>query len=144
MNQDAVVYGTFAEIGAGQEVVRWFFHVGGASGTVAKTISAYDMVVSDAIYGRTERYVSRKRLEAMLVYEYDLLRRAVGAAARGPDGVFRLCRYGGHPQPQPAMPTAMAGSAFDFKPCPGPSRRSSFCTSRRTIPRRPANERRSD
>ena len=78
MNQDAVVYGTFAEIGAGQEVVRWFFHVGGASGTVAKTISAYDMVVSDAIYGRTERYVSRKRLEAMLVYEYDLLLERLG------------------------------------------------------------------
>jgi hypothetical protein len=49
MNQDARVYGTFAEIGAGQEVARWFFQVGGASGTVAKTISAYDMVVSDAI-----------------------------------------------------------------------------------------------
>lgn len=78
MNQDAVVYGTFAEIGAGQEVVRWFFQVGGASGTVAKTISAYDMVVSDAIYGRTERYVSRKRLEAMLVYEYDLLVERLG------------------------------------------------------------------
>ena len=78
MNQDAVVYGTFAEIGAGQEVVRWFFHVGGASGTVAKTISAYDMVVSDAIYGRTERYVSRKRLEAMLLYEYDLLVERLG------------------------------------------------------------------
>lgn len=78
MNQDAVVYGTFAEIGAGQEVVRWFFHVGGASGTVAKTISAYDMVVSDAIYGRTERYVSRKRLEAMLTYEYNLLLERLG------------------------------------------------------------------
>ncbi len=78
MNQDAVVYGTFAEIGAGQEVVRWFFQVGGASGTVAKTISAYDMVVSDAIYGRTERYVSRKRLEAMLTYEYDLLVERLG------------------------------------------------------------------
>lgn len=78
MNQDALVYGTFAEIGAGQEVVRWFFQVGGASGTVAKTISAYDMVVSDAIYGRTERYVSRKRLEAMLVYEYELLLERLG------------------------------------------------------------------
>jgi len=78
MNQDALVYGTFAEIGAGQEVVRWFFQVGGASGTVAKTISAYDMVVSDAIYGRTERYVSRKRLEAMLEYEYELLLERLG------------------------------------------------------------------
>ena len=78
MNQDAAVYGTFAEIGAGQEVVRWFFQVGGAAGTVAKTISAYDMVVSDAIYGHTERYVSRKRLEAMLIYEYNLLLERLG------------------------------------------------------------------
>ncbi len=73
LNLDAKVYGTFAEIGAGQEVARWFFHVGGAAGTVAKSISAYDMGVSDAIYGPSERYVSRKRLEAMLAYEYKLL-----------------------------------------------------------------------
>ncbi len=52
INLDAKKYGTFAEIGAGQEVARWFFHVGKASGTVAKTISAYDMAVSDAIYGK--------------------------------------------------------------------------------------------
>src|SRR5437016_1633628 len=74
INLDAKRYGTFAEIGAGQEVARWFFRVGGAAGTVAKTISAYDMAVSDAIYGPTDRYVSRKRLRAMLDYEYDLLR----------------------------------------------------------------------
>jgi hypothetical protein len=74
INLDATKYGAFAEIGAGQEVARWFFHVGGASGTVAKTISAYDMAVSDAIYGASERYVSRQRLQAMLDYEYDLLR----------------------------------------------------------------------
>ena len=73
INLDARRYGTFAEIGAGQEVARWFFRVGGAAGTVAKTISAYDMAVSDAIYGPTERYVSRRRLKAMLDYEYDLL-----------------------------------------------------------------------
>src|SRR5881396_2689546 len=73
INLDAKRYGTFAEIGAGQEVARWFFHVGGASGTVAKTISAYDMAVSDAIYGAADRYVSRKRLQAMLDYEFDLL-----------------------------------------------------------------------
>lgn len=66
-------YGAFAEIGGGQEVARWFFRVGGAARTVAKTISAYDMAVSDAIYGPTERYVSRQRLKAMLEYEYDLL-----------------------------------------------------------------------
>ena len=73
INLDAKKYGTFAEIGAGQETARWFFHVGKASGTVAKTISAYDMAVSDAIYGPAERYVSRQRLQAMLNYEFDLL-----------------------------------------------------------------------
>jgi hypothetical protein len=64
-------YGTFAEIGAGQEVARWFFRVGGASGTIAKSMSAYDMAVSDAIYGHTERYVSRERLQSMLDYEHE-------------------------------------------------------------------------
>src|SRR5580692_10183880 len=73
INMDATRYGVFAEIGAGQEVCRWFFHVGGASRTVAKTISAYDMAVSDAIYGSSNRYVSRQRLQSMLDYEYKLL-----------------------------------------------------------------------
>ena len=73
INHDARRYGTFAEIGAAQEVARWFFRAGGAAGTVAKTISAYDMAVSDAIYGPTDRYVSRRRLQAMLDYEYNLL-----------------------------------------------------------------------
>ncbi len=72
INLDPRLYGTFAEIGAGQEVVRWFFRVGGAAGTVAKSMSAYDMTVSDAIYGPSERYVSRKRLEAMLAHEFQL------------------------------------------------------------------------
>ena len=73
INLDIKKYGTFAEIGAGQEVARRFFHVGGASGTVAKTMSAYDMTFSDAIYGTTDRYVSRNRLQTMLDHEYDLL-----------------------------------------------------------------------
>ena len=72
VNLDRRWYGSFAEIGAGQEVVRWFFRVGGASGTVAKSMSAYDMAVSDAIYGTAERYVSRPRLQAMLDHEYAL------------------------------------------------------------------------
>jgi hypothetical protein len=72
VNLDAVRYGTFAEIGAGQEVVRWFFRVGGAAGTIAKSISAYDMKVSDDIYGKAKRYVCRERLEAMLDLEYNL------------------------------------------------------------------------
>ena len=73
INVDASTYGTFAEIGAGQEVARWFFRVGGAAGTIAKTISAYDMTVSDAIYGPADRYVSRHRLHTMLDHEYGLL-----------------------------------------------------------------------
>ncbi|MDB6020310.1 MAG: hypothetical protein JWQ04_167, partial [Pedosphaera sp.] len=80
INMDAKRYGTFAEIGAGQEVARWFFHVGGAAGTVAKTISAYDMGVSDAIYGPSERYVSRKRLQSMLDYEFNLVLERLNAA----------------------------------------------------------------
>src|SRR5205085_872168 len=73
INLDGRRYGTFAEIGAGQEVVRWFFQVGGAAGTIAKRMSAYDMGVSDAIYGAAPRYVSRQRLQTMLDYEYGLV-----------------------------------------------------------------------
>src|SRR5882672_1103831 len=70
LNLDARTYGTIAEIGGGQEVARWFFKAGGAAGTVAKTISAYDMAISDGIYGQTKRYVSRERLNAMLDHEF--------------------------------------------------------------------------
>jgi hypothetical protein len=80
LNLDAAVYGTFAEIGAGQEVARWFFSVGGAAGTVAKTMSAYDMTFSDAIYGRAPRYVSRERVLEMLDHEYGLLRERLDAS----------------------------------------------------------------
>jgi len=72
INLDPMFYGTFAEIGAGQEVARWFFKVGAAAGTISKSISAYDMAVSDAIYGRCKRYVSRERLQGMLDYEHGL------------------------------------------------------------------------
>src|SRR5919201_6837262 len=72
INLDKRRYGAFAEIGAGQEVVRWFFRVGGAAGTIAKSMSAYDMAVSDAIYGKAERYVCRPRLQAMLDHEHRL------------------------------------------------------------------------
>ncbi len=71
INMDPSRYGSFAEIGAGQEVGRWFFRVGGAAGTIAKTISAYDKKISDAIYGTAQRYVSSGRLLAMLENEYD-------------------------------------------------------------------------
>lgn len=75
INLDPAIYGTFAEIGAGQEVARNFFEAGAASGTIAKTISAYDMAFSDAIYGAEEsgRYVSRTRLRKMLEHEFSLL-----------------------------------------------------------------------
>jgi len=73
INLDKTRYGTLAEIGAGQETARWFFRVGGAAGTIASAMSAYDMTFSDAIYGPVKRYVSRERLDAMLSREYDLL-----------------------------------------------------------------------
>jgi hypothetical protein len=73
LNLDPSTFGSFAEIGAGQEVARWFLIVGGASGTVAKTISAYDKEVSDDLYGSGSRYVSRQRLEAMLEGEWTQL-----------------------------------------------------------------------
>ena len=87
VNLDKRFYGTFAEIGAGQEVARWFFVVGGASGTLAKTISAYDMAFSDAIYGKGERYVSQVRLQNMLDYEFALLIERLNAK-RGKDTSF--------------------------------------------------------
>lgn len=73
VNLDSTQYGTIVEIGAGQEVARQFFAAGAAAGTVAKTMSAYDMQVSDDIYGKAGRYVSRERVEQMMAYEYDLL-----------------------------------------------------------------------
>ena len=73
INLDPSIYGVFAEIGAGQETANWFFRVPASAGTVAKTISAYDMIMSDALYGKTQRYVSQDRLRSMLEYEYDLL-----------------------------------------------------------------------
>lgn len=87
VNLDLLHYGTFAEIGAGQEVVRWFFQAGGAAGTIAKSISAYDMKVSDAIYGNCARYVCRERLQAMLDYEQGLNLERLGGL-RGANSTF--------------------------------------------------------
>src|SRR5262249_52485566 len=78
LNLDALTYGTFAEIGAGQEVARWFFSVGGAAGTVAKTGSAYDMAVSGAPHRPTPPHVRRQRPEAQLGHEVGLLRDRLG------------------------------------------------------------------
>jgi hypothetical protein len=90
VNLDPVRYGTFAEIGAGQEVARWFFRVGGAAGTIAKAMSAYDMTFSDAIYGQSDRYVSRLRLKTMLDHEYGLLIERLGSK-RGDKTRFFVC-----------------------------------------------------
>lgn len=87
INLDPKIYGVLAEIGAGQEVARWFFRVGGAAGTIAKTMSAYDMTVSDQIYGKAGRYVSRERLVAMLDHEYGLLVKRLGES-RGAETCF--------------------------------------------------------
>jgi hypothetical protein len=70
INLDPHIFGSFAEIGAGQEVARWFLRVGAASGTVAKTISAYDKDVSDDLYGAGTRYVSQGRVQSMLEHEW--------------------------------------------------------------------------
>jgi hypothetical protein len=87
LNLDASAFGSFAEIGAGQEVARWFLVVGGASGTVAKTISAYDKEVSDDLYGSGTRYVSKQRLEAMLDTEWAQLLAEL-SKTRGPQTRF--------------------------------------------------------
>ena len=75
INLDTNIYGTMVEIGAGQEVARQFFRAGSASGTIAKTMSAYDRNFSDAIYGKEEhgRYVCKNRLLNMLKHEYSLI-----------------------------------------------------------------------
>lgn len=87
LNLDPQVYGTFAEIGAGQETANWFFRASGTAGLVAKTISAYDMTMSDAIYGRTKRYVSADRLAAMLDHEHAILLERL-APKRGSETTF--------------------------------------------------------
>src|SRR5260370_4023526 len=87
INLDAARYGTFAEIGAGQEVARWFFHVGKGYSAVAKSISADDKIVSDALYGTTPQFVSRGRLEAMMDREYGQLIEQLDAK-QGADTAF--------------------------------------------------------
>ncbi len=87
LNLDDSVYGTFAEIGAGQETANWFFRVSASAGTVAKSISAYDMTMSDAIYGKSSRYVSSQRLGQMLEHEFGILMERLGPL-RGKDSVF--------------------------------------------------------
>jgi len=90
INLAQTIYGTFAEIGAGQEIANWFFRAGGASGTVAKTMSAYDMIISDEIYGKATRYVSRQRMCAMLEHEYPMLIQRLNAKRGSTTTFFTL------------------------------------------------------
>ena len=89
INLNRNIYGTFAEIGAGQETARQFFRAGGASGTIAKAMSAYDKAFSDAIYGVEEdgRYVTQARLKRMLVHEMDLVEKRISRETN-PDYLF--------------------------------------------------------
>ena len=100
LNLDPQVYGTFAEIGAGQETGNWFFRASGTAGLVAKTISAYDMTMSDAIYGRAERYVSADRLAAMLDHEYSILLERLGPKTRQGHDVFLVLQHRPRPRIQ--------------------------------------------
>ena len=91
INLDQSTYGVFAEIGGGQEVSRNFFQAGGASGTIAKTISAYDKQYSDILYSQNQaskRYVSCQRLEEMLDCEYDQLVNMLGSKRETPTRFF--------------------------------------------------------
>ena len=91
VNLDPLVYGVFAEIGAGQETANWFFRVSASAGTVAKSISAYDMTMSDVLYGKTKRYVSQERLSSMLGYEYDLLDERLRGKRGASSTFFSFC-----------------------------------------------------
>lgn len=93
LNLDTSKFGSFAESGAGQEVARWFLAVGGASGKVAKTISAYDQEVSDTLYGTGSGYVFRQRLEAILETEWTQLAWAIGRDPRIKHALLLFCRY---------------------------------------------------
>ena len=117
INRDPLSYGAFAEIGAGQEVARWFFHVGGAAATVAKTISAYDMKVSTGLYGTTSRFVSRQRLEAMLDYEYARLVEQLGPTRAEQTNFFVFAdtvATGGHQHAEPGR--GWVGVRFQTQP----------------------------
>jgi len=118
INLDKTSYGSFAEIGAGQEVARWFLVVGGASGTVAKSISAYDKEVSDDLYGSGVRYVSKQRLQSMLDSEWAQLIKQLnpgrGSATRFFSFVDTISarNFGGTNEPH-----GWIGLRFQLEPC---------------------------
>ena len=95
INLNENIYGTFSEIGAGQEVARHFFRAGGASGTIAKTMSAYDKGFSDAIYGIENdlRYVTQSRLTKMLNHEINLLESRVDRSVHTEKMFFSFKRF---------------------------------------------------
>ncbi len=123
INMNKGQYGTIAEIGAGQETARWFFRVGGAAGTIAKAISAYDMKFSDSIYGPTSRYVSRERLGAMLEKEYQLIIERLGEQRSAESTFFAFANtvaarsFTRHQNGQ-----GWLGILFQHEPGAGPSR----------------------
>ena len=122
LNHDPTTYGAFAEIGAAQEVVAWFFRSGRASGTVAKSMSAYDMVVSDAIYGPSNRYVSRQRLQSMLTHEYSLLQDRLEVARGATTKFFAFAdTVATNRRSQPGSGHGWLGIRFQNEPKAAPS-----------------------
>jgi hypothetical protein len=121
INLDAQKFGVFAEIGAGQEVVRWFFHSGKASATVAKSISAYNMAVSDDLYGPTAHYVSRERLESMLDCEYTPLLNRLDQARGDKTAFFVFADTAATHSPHHAGGHGWLGVRFQTQPRSAPS-----------------------
>jgi hypothetical protein len=122
LNLDDRKYGTIAEIGAGQEVARWFFIAGHAAGTVAKAISAYDMAVSDSLYGRADRYVSRQRLESMLAHEFAQLVERLDATRGEHTGFFAFADTVATRRPdRPGSGDGWMGIRFQHVPRADPS-----------------------
>ena len=122
LNLDETIFGSFAEIGAGQEVSRWFLRVGGASGTVAKTISAYDKKVSDQLYGAGTRYVSKPRLRSMLESEWQQLLAQLRVARGADTRFFALCRHARSLYGTMQEPTTVTGG-WDCVSCNSPGGR---------------------
>lgn len=122
INMDKALYGSFAEIGAGQETANWFFRSSGAAGTVAKTISAYDMTVSDSLYGQVRRYVSEERLLQMMEKEYGQLINRLGEKRGEDTRFFAFCntvKCKGYRDNGPW--SAWLGVRFQLKPGAEPS-----------------------
>ncbi len=122
INLDAKIYGTFAEIGAGQEVARFFFQAGKASQTIAKSISAYDMIYSDEIYGKEKsgRYVCESRLDKMLSKEYDLLIERLSTARGDNSHFFAFANTVASVDQKKRFSHGLMGLRFQTKEC-GPS-----------------------